>query len=428
MFTAFIITLLWLCLSGLLYLMIRRQKTTLSFIQVLFFFGCKITAGALYGYIYKRWYNGDDTWGLHHDSLLQYKRLMDSPLNFAGDLISAMPLQLSSEPYFNPSTYLESLEYSIITKILALFNLVSQGNYYINVVFFNFLAFWGLFFLYKLLATVIAPSQHRIAAALLFLFPPAVFWLSGIRTEGLLLLFTGILLYQFNKWLGEKKAIHLLYSLLCLAMTIILRNGFALLLLPPLLAWWIATEFRVPPQKAFVLTAGACLAVVMAGSFVLPARLNALAVIAGRQHEFLALKGNTRFGIPVLDEHPGSFINALPEAAMNTFMRPFLWEAKGWLQWFAAMETVAVLLLLLFAVFVYVRNKPRVQLTPLFWVLLTTALASYFITGFVVPFPGAIVRYKIIPELFLLCACLQMMAGSGWLAGRFYSTTASEQI
>jgi hypothetical protein len=385
-------------------------------------------AGAAYGYIYKRYYNGDDTWGLHHDGLLQYKRLLSSPGRFAADLFTTMPLQASNEFYFNPSSYLESLEYGIVTKMLALFNLISQGNYYINVVFFNFLGFWGLFFLYKLLTATFTPAQRRIAAAVLFLFPPAVFWLSGIRTEGLLLLFTGILLYRFNKWLGEKKTASLLWSIGCLAMAIVLRNGFALLLLPALLAWWICVRFSMPAKKVFAITYITCITAVVAGSFVLPQRLNPLFIIANRQHEFLELKGNTRFNLTRLEAHPLDFAKVLPEAAVNTLMRPFLWEAKGLLQWFAAVETLVLLLLLVFTAFVYARSVTVIKNRSLLWVLLMTALANYIITGLVVPFPGAIVRYKIIPELFLICACLLVLNGSGWLQRRLYSTTASLQI
>ncbi len=428
MLTAIIITLLWLSLSGLLYFIIRRQKITLSFAQVLVFLGCKIVAGAVYGYIYKRFYNGDDTWGLHHDSLLQYKRLLKTPAVFISDIFSAMPVPATGEYYFQSGSYLANLEYCMVTKTLALFNLISQGNYYINVVFFNFLAFWGLFFLYKLLSAELTPAQRRMAAAVLFLFPPAVFWLSGIRTEGLLLLFTGILLYQFSKWLGEKKATHLLCCMGCLAMTIILRNGFAFLLVPSLLAWWVSVSLEIPAKKVFTVTFIVCIAAVMAGSFVLPQRMNALFVIANRQHEFLALKGNTRFHLTTLDGYPASFIKVLPEAALNTFARPFLWEAKGLLQWFAAIEALAVLLLLAFTAFIYARNGRGTGNSPLVWVLLLTGLYNYIITGFVVPFPGAIVRYKIIPELFLICACLLVINGNGWLARRIYPTTASLQI
>ncbi len=428
MLTAIIITLLWLCLSGLLYFIIRHQKIKLSFAQVLVFFGCKIIAGVVYGYIYQHYYNGDDTWGLHHDSLLQYKRLLASPGQFAGDLFTSMPLQATNEFYFNPSSYLESLEYSIITKLLALFNLISRGNYYINVVFFNFSGFWGLYLLYKLLATDITLAQRRLTAAILFLFPPAVFWLSGIRTEGLLLLFTGILLYQFNKWLHQQRALGLLYCLGCLAIIIVLRNGFAFLLLPSLLAWWVAVRFRQAPKKVFVVTCIACIAAVTAGSFVLPQPLNAFSIIARRQHEFLQLNGNTRFHLTTLQDNPASFVRVLPEAAVNTLIRPFFWEARGLLQWFAAIENIVILLLLAFTAFVYARGGTHIKNSSLLWVLLLAALGNYIVTGLVVPFPGAIVRYKIIPELFLICACLLVINGSSWCTKRFYSTTALLQI
>jgi len=65
MFVALIILLLWLCVSALIYIIIRNKKITLSFRQIIIFFGCKIAGGEIYGYIFKRYYNGDDTWGLN---------------------------------------------------------------------------------------------------------------------------------------------------------------------------------------------------------------------------------------------------------------------------------------------------------------------------------------------------------------------------
>jgi len=40
------------------------------------------------------------------------------------------------------------------------------------------------------------------------------------------------------------------------------------------------------------------------------------------------------------------------------------------------------------------------------YMLVMTAVVNYLLIGYVVPFPGAIIRYKIIPELFLIAACL----------------------
>ena len=427
MYIAIIILLLWLCLSGLIYLIIRNKKISLTFPQILVFFGCKIIAGQVYGYIFKRFYQGDDTWALHHDSILQYRRLLQSPVLFITDIFSGSPVRGGPAFYLQSDTYLGNLEYAIITKTMALFNFISQGNYYINVVFFNFLGFWGVYFLYKLLAGQLARQYWRLTAAILFLFPPALFWLSGLRTEGLLLLVTGILLYQFNLWVKEKRVISGLLCIGCFGLAVILRNGFAFVLVPPLIAWWLIAFFNTETKKTFVVTYIICVITVIGGSFLLPGRLNALNIIAARQHEFLALKGKTRFNLTPLESQPLSFIKVLPESALNTFIRPFFWEAKGLLQWFAAIENITVLLLVAITLFKGSRARKAIPGGPLLWVLLMAGLCNYIVIGYIVPFPGAIVRYKIIPELFLISACLIAVPPGSYFR-KNHPITASLQI
>jgi hypothetical protein len=421
MLTITIIFLLWLCLSGLIRIIIRHKKINLSSGQIIIFFGCKIAMGTLYGYIFKRYYNGDDTWGLNHDGILQYEKLTATPVLFVKELFSANPIH-GSQYYFQFPHYLENLEYGLFTKLLALFNLVSHGNYYINLVYFNFLGFWGLYFLYKLIAEKAGTANRQIIAAVLFLFPPSLFWLSGIRAEGLLILFTGTLFYYFNKWLQQGKMVHALISAACFGLAFIFRDGFALLLLPALLAWWLTQYIKSVSWKTFPVVYLLTIAFTVAGSFLLPARLNPLSVIAARQHDFFALTGNTRFNLTQLNDDIGSFVKVLPESLLNTFVRPFPWEAKGPLQWFAALENIVVLIFLLLILYKF--HKPAGQLlkNPLLWALILAGLFNYIIIGYTVPFPGAIARYKIIPELFLIGAGLLC------LPALHYRTTASVQI
>ena len=406
MFVALIILLLWLCVSALIYIIIRNKKITLSFRQIIIFFGCKIAGGEIYGYIFKRYYNGDDTWGLNHDAFLQYKRLLQSPLVFITDVFSSSPVPPDKAFYFHPLGYLENLEYSMVTKIMALFNIISQGNYYINIVFFNFLGFWGLYFLYKLIAEQVQENSRPLAAAVIFLFPPALFWLSGIRAEGLLILFTGILLYQFNQWLKHRQTVSGLLCITSFGMDFILRDGFAALLVPALLAWWLSIYYKTNVKKTFGIVYMVVLALTAGSRFILPEKFNPLAVIAARQQDFFTLKGNTRFHLTALDNRPLSFIKVLPESLMNTFVRPFPWEAKGLLQWFAAMENIAVLILVALIIFKYRNNGRQAFKNPVIGVLILAGLFNYILIGYIVPFPGAIVRYKIIPELFLISTCL----------------------
>jgi Dolichyl-phosphate-mannose-protein mannosyltransferase len=412
MLTVIIILLLWIGVCSLVHRITRGSIIKLSLYQLLLFLAGKILAGAVYGYLFKRFYNGDDTWGLHHDSIVQYQRLLHTPGVFFHDLISTRPVPLTGEFYFKSGDYLVDLEFAFTTKTLALFNLLSHGNYYINMALFNVVGFWGVYFLYKLVAERLNEGARPLTAAVLFLFPPTLFWLSGIRTEGLLLLFTGILLYRFSKWLAQKKWVDALICFICFGMSFLLRNGFALVLLPALLAWWMSARYSISSIKAFGYTYALCAALVVTASLVLPVQWNALQVIAARQHEFMELKGNTRFMLTRLESNPLSFLKVLPEAVINTALRPAVWEARGLLQWFAAVENILVALLAVATVWVWLRERPVLRAAPVGWALLLAALGNYIIIGYICPFPGAIVRYKIIPELFLISACLLLLCQS----------------
>jgi len=175
---------------------------------------------------------------------------------------------------------------------------------------------------------------------------------------------------------------------------------------PPLIAWWVVHAYKTRTSTTFLVTYAICIFAAVAGSFLLPANLNVFSIIALRQHEFMGLQGNTRFALTPLTANPLSFIKVLPESLLNTFIRPFMWEAKGLLQWFSSIENIVVLMLLIASFINIKRSENGLRNASLAWVLLVTGLCNYIVIGCIVPFPGAIVRYKIIPELFLVGACL----------------------
>jgi hypothetical protein len=143
-------------------------------------------------------------------------------------------------------------------------------------------------------------------------------------------------------------------------------------------------------------------AVLFFGSLLISSTKNGPAIVAQRQHEYLALKGNTRFALDSLQGDVGSYLRVLPQAANNTFLRPYPWEAAGLLQLVTAAGILFFWLLLVLAL---VRKEKPWKIffqNPLFVMLLFLPVCYYLFIGFTVPFPGAIVRYKSIPELMLL--------------------------
>ena len=123
------------------------------------------------------------------------------------------------------------------------------------------------------------------------------------------------------------------------------------------------------------------------------------------QAGFFALQGNTRFALDSLRPGPVSFFHILPQAAVNGILRPFPWEAKGWLQAAVALERTFLIVLGIVLLF---QRKDRFSLRrqPLLLFFLFFSISLLLLEAMVVPFPGALVRYAAIPEWLLLLSVL----------------------
>lgn len=375
--------------------------------EIILGFGFAVMMGCLYGYIFRRYFGGDDTWMFNNQSLEEYQKLVHQPGQFFKDLLPIGAIKGAHGFGQTAEFYIMDLEYWLLPKMLAIFNIVSRGNYYINVVFFNAVVFWGHYWLFKLLATAF-PAKRKRLVLIIFFFPPIIFWLSGIRADGILLFFIAWLLAQFNNLLKGKKTA-LLYCILALLGILIFRNVLVLLLLPALVAWFITVRFSFKPVWTFIITYGIT-AVLFFGTSLLSNKKNLPGIVVQRQQEYFALKGNTRYKLDSLQPTLGSFVEVFPQSAGNTLIRPFPWEAKGPLQVFYSIDILFFLLLLIACLFKKDKDWKKYFHPPLPWVFLFFALSLYLFIGYTVPFPGAIIRYKVIGELFMLIVFLLRMA------------------
>lgn len=400
MLTTFGILFYYLLLAFLLYRILRKKEISLSFTEVALGFGFKALMACLYGYIFLQVYGGDDTWVFHRQGLLEYEKLLHNTGQFFKDLLPISAIEGSNGLGQILYSYNMDLEYFTFYKVLAICNFFSQGNYYINAVLFSFITFWGHYWLFSLLSRE-APSKRRLLFLVIFFFPPVIFWLSGIRTDGLIFFFVSLSLIYFSKWVRTRKTASLIYFLLAMLGVLIYRNVLVMLMMPALVSWFIVARYGTRPWLTFI-TATAIAAILFFGSILISPTTNGPAMVAKRQHEYLALEGNTRFGLDSLHGDVGSYLEVLPQAANNTFLRPYTWEASGMLQLVTA---AGILFFWLLVVVALARNETPWYIffsKPLFVFLVIFPACYYLFIGFTVPFPGAIVRYKSIPELMLL--------------------------
>ena len=394
-----------------IYTATRNKVIGLDLSKAILGFGFKVLMGCLYGYIFQRYYGGDDTWMLHYGSIQEYEKLMHHPGQFFADLDPTASFRRNEGFAAGWYYFLSDLEFWIITKPLAVFNMFSRGNYYINVIFFNLLTFWGQYLLYKLFA-VYFPQRKALIFFLIFLLPSVSFWLSGIRPDAWIMVSIGLTLYYFHAWLYSKRIAQLLLFLAGIAGLIIFRSPLLVLLLPGLLAWLITEKTKRPAGQVFALAYAVSVVLFFLSAYFSP-QVNMLTYVVHRQQEFLQLKGNTAYHLNVLSPEPASFFKTLPQAFVNTFLRPTLWEARGPLQWMEAIETLLTWLLMLVALLGPVGLNAVWTRSSLVWLCIFFGVSLYLFIGYTVPFPGAIARYKVIPELLLLLAiCMRAISNS----------------
>lgn len=408
MLSAILVVVLFLLFSFLIYKMVRRQTIQLSWTQILLAYGFKIVCGCLYGYLFLHYYGGSDTWVLHADGIKEKEMLLKQPLQFFSEFGPATAIRKGSSLIEIAGFYLVDLEYCLQAKTLGIVNLVSNNNYYINVVFWNFFIFWGHYWLLCLLLKQF-PSRKNIYFFFIFLFPPVVFWLSGIRSDGVLFFSISLMLLHFHNWLSEPKVSSLLLWVIGFVGILIFRPPFAALFVPALIAWWISSRSLRKPLTTFLLVY-AVSAVIFFATILLPSG-GFPEIVASRQQDFMKLQG-TAFKLDTLQPEPGSFIRILPQAFTNTFFRPYPWEAKGFLQVMTAIETV---LFWLIVVLTFINSDPQWKINirrPLLLTFLFFSTSLYLFIGYTIPFPGAIVRYKAIPELLFLTAITSFINSS----------------
>lgn len=361
-------------------------------------FGVKVLAGMAYGYIFLHYFGGDDTWYFHQQGLYEKNLLLTNPRSFFSDFNPALPFLRNDTFSAGFRNLLSDWEYFLLLKPFAFINMLSGGNYFINIVFFSFITFWGHYWFFELLVKIF-PDQRRTWFLLVFFFPPVVFWLSGLRGDPLLFFFISLTLNKGYDWMKTSRKRSLVWALVGLAGAFVMRDPVAILLCPALLCVFLTVKYRVKPWKVWVPVYAIGIVFFFATAWLSPSK-SLPQMIVNKQTEFFALKGNTIFKLDTLQPGVASFAAVFPQAVTNTFFKPMPWEAKGPLQLIAALDILFFWTLVLIACF-RDRESWRIRFShPLLLLLVVFSVGAYIFTGYTVPFPGAIVRYKIIPELF----------------------------
>lgn len=343
---------------------------------------------------------------LFRDSQVETNVLLHSPLEFLTNIFSNYPWQAGFFGKIYDVLYI--LNNNAVIKLLALFNLASFNNIYINAVFFNSISFFAHIALYRIYCNLY-PANKFAAVIGCFLLPSLLIFSSAILKDNVMFMSLAGICYAVyfsqTKFLGIRKFLLWGFSFFCL---LVIRNYVAAVLVPPLFAYWLHKYYHTPKLKTFLFTYGATICLLVLLSIINP-DLAVGKIISNKQKEFLDIGVvNTQLTTDSLQNTAADFIRTFPSAVNHVFLRPYLWEKASADTLFFAIELFFFLALLLFCLYHY--RKKFTAIHPFVLCTIVFSISVLLLIGYIVPAYGAIIRYRSIFLPFLIIPLLNMLS------------------
>ena len=344
----------------------------------------------------------------HHESLTEYHLLKTNTPEFFQSIFRDTYQDGYGKFFSTDNSWWNDLKGTFFVKALALFNLFSFGNYYVNVIFYSFITLFGGVAVFKVMQDKF-PEKRLVVILTTFLIPSVIYWTSGLHKDGLIFLGLSLVVYHIYFALKENQLpVYRIIAIFVGLITILaLRNFLIITVVPAVTAWVLAHKSKFRPSLVFAVLYSVFAIIFFTARYIHP-RLDFPDAVVVKQGEFLQLKGGSTVPVTRLEPTVGSFVSNMPEALSLTVLRPYPSDVRHLLSLAAAVETCVFLLF--FLIFLFVR-KNGVQLSPFMLFCVFLAFSILLMIGYSVNVLGAIVRYRSIILPFLI---VPMMAKIDW--------------
>lgn len=373
-------------------------------------FVLKVAAGVAYGWFYTTIPNYEqsaDTWKFFFDSKSDTALLFHDPVRYFTSILDNPYDRDYRHLFSSVNSYWNDLKHNYMVKIVSVFNVFTGSRYYVNVIFYSFLTFFGPIAFIRVMNNVF-PNRKLIITAGTFLIPSFLFWSSGIHKDGLI--FTYVSLITFVVYFGLKKNKLGIKELLLVALLLLLifpvRNHVVLACIPGLFAWWLAEKYFKRKWIAFLLVTIIGSTAFFSAKYVHP-KLDLPISIVLRNKDFKALGGNSFLPQRKLEPTFTSFLQNAPQALNHTLVRPYVTEFLSPLYLASALEILLIWILVSVWFFRYTDNPYKHSVVQF---LFLVSMVLLLLTGYIVPQLGAIVRYRAIFFPFLLVPIIATIA------------------
>lgn len=298
------------------------------------------------------------------------------------------------------------LRFNLLFKCIALFNLISGGNFYFNSVIFCSLVFFGHIAFYRTFSEMYPGQRLKIVFASFFL-PSLFLYTCCVHKDGIVFLGSGMVSFIFYVILTRPQSIRSkhMWSFCAAIGTIFIFRNYVLIALLPAMAIALLCKWLPYPRKLIFITSYFCCFVLFFLTGTRHSALNLPAAVVKRKDAFISL-GEGTTNIPMNELYPTlkSFLINLPQVINHFCLRPYLWEFASPGVFLTALELLFYQLLLISFVFFRKKGVSMVNNFNVFG--LAFFINMVLIIGYTIPNVGAIVRYRSTIWVFLICPLL----------------------
>lgn len=362
--------------------------------------------------VYQYYYGEGDTF-----FFFDHARIINSSL---GDSFSSwIRLLLRTSPDEHPELYEYTSQLTFyrdkssytVASITAVLGVFSGTTYMPTALLFAYLAYTGIWAMYKTFANIYPKLHKELAWAFLFI-PSTVVWGSAIFKDTICMFGLGWMVYTtfrifINRDFSLRNVVMLVFSFYLIG---IIKVYILLAFLPSLSLWLLLTySHKVKPPALRVLVSAGFIGVVVLGFLFFSQQFSkelnrySLERVAYTSQvtrgwiTYASGEEGSAYDLGEFEPTVGGMMSKFPAAVAVTLYRPFLWESRKVIVLLSALEALVFVLLTLYVLF---RNGPGNIFTGFFKdpniiFCLIFSLIFAFAVGISTYNFGSLSRYKI---------------------------------
>lgn len=394
------------------------RESPVRFLWIIGFFLIKVIAGEIAWYLYTYipyFQDSSDAFRYFTDGKFLYDSFFENKKAFFS-LLSGIH---ADDPVF--SSYHHQMiswnrvyetawfnENRTLIRFHALADFISSGNYHINLLISNFLAFTGLLGIYKFFSGCSLKKNIPWLIIPLFFLPGVIFWGSIPSKESFALLAIGILLTGIKRFSEQYRSFSpYLLMILGIALLFMVKLYLFFILIPLLPAYLINDKFYISkPYNQYLTCISWFFTLVMILNWIFPV-FDPVHWLLQQQKNFFGLAAFRDQTTPLSGIIQTSTLAGLilksPLALLSAIVGMYFPPVYNVWAWLAIVENTLLLLLIIWGI---TRLHQKIFNNNFLSFFLILMIMDLTIIGFTTPYAGAIHRYRIITIPLLLCALL----------------------